>query len=106
MNEALKPKFLDLKEGAIVISLAPFVSSLNARMTERNVSLPLISTTHVDVCLVIRSMISVPSLRSPNANIIPAVCRGETVVVPIMFTALTVKGTLGSASVLRVHVRT
>ncbi|KXN84823.1 Histone-lysine N-methyltransferase, H3 lysine-79 specific [Leucoagaricus sp. SymC.cos] len=37
LNEALKPKFLDLKEGAIVISLAPFVSSLNARMTERNV---------------------------------------------------------------------
>ncbi len=37
VNETLKPKFLDLKEGAIVISLAPFVSSLNARMTERNV---------------------------------------------------------------------
>lgn len=39
MNEALRPKFLDLKEGAIVISLKPFVSSLNARVTERNVSL-------------------------------------------------------------------
>lgn len=38
MNEALRPKFLDLKEGAIVVSLAPFVSSLNARVTERNVS--------------------------------------------------------------------
>jgi H3 lysine-79-specific histone-lysine N-methyltransferase len=38
VNEALKPKFLDLKEGAIVISLAPFVPSLNARLTERNVS--------------------------------------------------------------------
>ncbi|EAU93345.2 histone-lysine N-methyltransferase [Coprinopsis cinerea okayama7 len=37
LNEALKPKFLDLKEGAIVVSLAPFVSSLNARVTERNV---------------------------------------------------------------------
>lgn len=37
MNEALRPKFLDLKEGAIVISLSPFVSSLNARVTERNV---------------------------------------------------------------------
>lgn len=37
LNEALRPKFLDLKEGAIVISLAPFVSSLNARVTERNV---------------------------------------------------------------------
>ncbi|KAG6885032.1 hypothetical protein C0993_006448 [Termitomyces sp. T159_Od127] len=38
LNEALRPKFLDLKEGAIVISLKPFVSSLNARVTERNVS--------------------------------------------------------------------
>ncbi|KAK2462119.1 hypothetical protein APHAL10511_006582 [Amanita phalloides] len=37
LNEALRPKFLDLKEGAIVVSLAPFVSSLNARVTERNV---------------------------------------------------------------------
>ncbi|KAG6874167.1 hypothetical protein C0995_005585 [Termitomyces sp. Mi166 len=37
LNEALRPKFLDLKEGAIVISLKPFVSSLNARVTERNV---------------------------------------------------------------------
>ncbi|KAF5314076.1 hypothetical protein D9611_006918 [Ephemerocybe angulata] len=36
LNESLRPKFLDLKEGAIVISLAPFVSLLNARMTERN----------------------------------------------------------------------
>jgi [histone H3]-lysine79 N-trimethyltransferase len=47
VNEALKPKFLDLKEGAIVVSLKPFVSSINARVTERNVrvlpslSLPL-----------------------------------------------------------------
>ena len=37
MNEALRPKFLDLKEGAIVISLKPFVSSINARLTKRNV---------------------------------------------------------------------
>ncbi|TFK38629.1 S-adenosyl-L-methionine-dependent methyltransferase [Crucibulum laeve] len=37
LNEALRPKFLDLKEGAIVVSLKPFVSSLNARVTERNV---------------------------------------------------------------------
>ncbi|KAI4519278.1 histone methylation protein DOT1-domain-containing protein [Schizophyllum commune] len=37
LNENLRPKFLDLKEGAIVISLRPFVSSLNARVTERNV---------------------------------------------------------------------
>ncbi|PPQ90422.1 hypothetical protein CVT25_014940 [Psilocybe cyanescens] len=37
LNEALRPKFLDLKEGATVISLAPFVSSINARLTKRNV---------------------------------------------------------------------
>lgn len=41
MNEQLRPKFLDLKEGAYVVSLAPFVPSLNARVTERNVRLPL-----------------------------------------------------------------
>jgi H3 lysine-79-specific histone-lysine N-methyltransferase len=38
VNEALRPKFLDLKEGAMVVSLKPFVSSPNARVTERNVS--------------------------------------------------------------------
>jgi H3 lysine-79-specific histone-lysine N-methyltransferase len=38
VNEALRPKFLDLKEGATVISLSPFVSSINARLTKRNVS--------------------------------------------------------------------
>ncbi|KAJ7725529.1 histone-lysine N-methyltransferase [Mycena maculata] len=37
LNEQLRPKFLDLKEGAYVVSLAPFVPSLNARVTERNV---------------------------------------------------------------------
>ncbi|KAG6819626.1 hypothetical protein H0H93_010046 [Arthromyces matolae] len=37
LNEALRPKFLDLKEGAYVISLKPFVSSINGRVTERNV---------------------------------------------------------------------
>ncbi|KDR84720.1 hypothetical protein GALMADRAFT_233024 [Galerina marginata CBS 339.88] len=37
LNEALRPKFLDLKEGATVISLKPFVSSINARLTKRNV---------------------------------------------------------------------
>ena len=36
MNAALRPKFLDLKEGAIVVSLRPFVQP-NARMTERNI---------------------------------------------------------------------
>ncbi|TFL06272.1 histone methylation protein DOT1-domain-containing protein [Pterulicium gracile] len=36
LNEALRPKFLDLKEGAIVVSLAPFVSNGGGRVTERN----------------------------------------------------------------------
>ncbi|KAJ7585790.1 S-adenosyl-L-methionine-dependent methyltransferase [Mycena floridula] len=36
LNEALRPKFLDLKENAVVVSLAPFVPP-NARVTERNV---------------------------------------------------------------------
>lgn len=36
LNTALRPKFLDLKEGAIVVSLKPFVQP-NARVTERNV---------------------------------------------------------------------
>ncbi|OCH88356.1 DOT1-domain-containing protein [Obba rivulosa] len=34
LNEAIRPKFLDLKEGAIVVSLKPFVSS--SRLTGRN----------------------------------------------------------------------
>ncbi|CAA7264669.1 unnamed protein product [Cyclocybe aegerita] len=37
LNEALRPKFLDLKEGAKLVSLSPFVSSINARFTKRNV---------------------------------------------------------------------
>ncbi|KAH7884000.1 S-adenosyl-L-methionine-dependent methyltransferase [Phlebopus sp. FC_14] len=36
LNEALRTRFLDLKEGAIVVSLKPFVTP-NARVTERNV---------------------------------------------------------------------
>lgn len=36
VNECIRPKFLDLKEGAIVVSLKPFVP-VNARLTERNV---------------------------------------------------------------------
>ena len=41
VNEALRPKFLDLKEGATVISLSPFVSSINARLTKRKEVLAL-----------------------------------------------------------------
>jgi [histone H3]-lysine79 N-trimethyltransferase len=36
VNEALRSKFLDLKDGAIVVSLQPFVAP-NRTMTERNV---------------------------------------------------------------------
>lgn len=35
LNEAIKAKFLDLKEGAIVVSLKPFVQS--SRLSERNI---------------------------------------------------------------------
>lgn len=37
VNEALRSKFLDLKDGAIVVSLQPFVSP-SRTVTERNVS--------------------------------------------------------------------
>ncbi|KAF7310406.1 Histone-lysine N-methyltransferase, H3 lysine-79 specific [Mycena chlorophos] len=37
VNEELRPKFLDLKEGAYVISLVPFAQTLSARVTQRNV---------------------------------------------------------------------
>lgn len=36
LNESLRPKFLDLKEGAIVVSLSPFAPPKNQRMNERN----------------------------------------------------------------------
>lgn len=65
VNEALRPKFLDLKEGAIVVSLSPFVSSLNARVTERNVSC-LFSTIYnllINAFILFRLMILAQSLR-------------------------------------------
>ncbi|KAF7319741.1 Histone-lysine N-methyltransferase, H3 lysine-79 specific [Mycena kentingensis (nom. inval.)] len=37
LNEQLRRKFLDLKEGAYVVSLAPFVQGANGRVTQRNV---------------------------------------------------------------------
>ncbi|TFK22041.1 DOT1-domain-containing protein [Coprinopsis marcescibilis] len=36
LNAAIKPKFLDLKDGAIVISLKPFANAANNRVTDRN----------------------------------------------------------------------
>lgn len=36
VNEAIKPKFLDMKEGAVVVSLQSFVTT--GRGSERNVS--------------------------------------------------------------------
>ena len=48
VNEALRPKFLDLKEGAIVVSLKPFAPPSNhQRLTERNID--DISTAIFDV---------------------------------------------------------
>jgi len=41
LNEAIKPKFLDLKEGAIIVSLKPFFTEL----TERNLD---------DICAIFR----------------------------------------------------
>ena len=41
VNDAIKFKFLDLKEGAIVISLAPFQTAPSTRLTERTVRLSL-----------------------------------------------------------------
>jgi [histone H3]-lysine79 N-trimethyltransferase len=37
VNEAIRPKFLDLKEDALVISLEPFVVGGGRVVTERNV---------------------------------------------------------------------
>jgi H3 lysine-79-specific histone-lysine N-methyltransferase len=36
VNEAIRPKFLDLKEGALVVSLEPFVAVGGRAFTERN----------------------------------------------------------------------
>jgi len=36
LNEAIRPKFLDLKEGALVVSLEPFVTGGGRTVTERN----------------------------------------------------------------------
>jgi len=38
LNEAIRPKFLDLKEGALVISLEPFVAAGGRAVTERNLN--------------------------------------------------------------------
>lgn len=37
VNADLRPKFLDLKEGAIVVSLKPFAPPSTLRLTERNI---------------------------------------------------------------------
>ena len=37
VNEAIRPKFLDLKESTLVISLEPFVAGGGRAVTERNV---------------------------------------------------------------------
>lgn len=70
VNEALRPKFLDLKEGAIVVSLKPFVSSmngLNARVTERNVRL----TSYLFYLSVSSKLSSSRSMTSPPFSTLP-----------------------------------
>ena len=62
MNEALRPKFLDLKEGACVISLKPFVSAVNARVTKRNVCFVVPHRGMVISHTAFRLMTLVPSL--------------------------------------------
>jgi hypothetical protein len=53
VNEALRPKFLDLKEGAYVISLKPFVSAVNARVTKRNVCHAVLTLPNMVVSLLL-----------------------------------------------------
>jgi hypothetical protein len=93
VNEALRPKFLDLKEGAIVISLAPFVSSLNARVTERNVSMPCQLPFPGLTCTPLRSTISVQFLTSLNVTITLEAFPGGTVEVLTTSIAWIVKDT-------------
>lgn len=104
MNEALRPKFLDLKEGAIVISLKPFVSSINARVTERNVSFVFLGPPDLtpDLSfLVPRSMILAQSSMSPNIHIIPAVYHGGIMGGCIIYTVSIATATPPSVSDLK-----
>lgn len=90
MNEALRPKFLDLKEGACVISLKPFVSAVNARVTKRNVRsavIPRVALFHTSF----RLTTSVPSLTSRRRCTTRGVYRGVAVVAITTFTKWTAK---------------
>lgn len=93
MNEALRPKFLDLKEGAIVISLKPFVSSLNglnARVTERNVRLLCGSfSTFTESEQSYRSTTFLPYSMSLKGHTIRVLFPGETMEGHIISTVLT-----------------
>lgn len=83
VNEAIRPKFLDLKEGAIVVSLKPFVSSLNARVTERNVrTFPSLAVTYL--LNLLRSTTSVRYLMSLQDHTTLAVFRGAVVAAHII----------------------
>lgn len=79
MNEALRARFLDLKEGAIVVSLKPFVPP-NARVTERNVGEPFHPPIDVTIsCSLHRSTIFVLFSTLPNGHIGLAASRGGVV---------------------------
>jgi hypothetical protein len=99
VNEAIRPKFLDLKEGAIVVSLKPFVSSLNARVTERNVGIISLAVTFF--LNAHRSTTLVRYLMSLHDHTTLVVFHGVVEAVPIICIGWTGRDTLLSGNDLR-----
>lgn len=86
VNEALRSKFLDLKDGAIVVSLQPFVSP-SRTVTERNVSVKVSGTLHHTQPDRHRAMTSAESSKSPNDHTMLAVYHGAASLDHTSFTA-------------------
>ena len=101
MNEALRPKFLDLKEGACVISLKPFVSAVNARVTKRNVCFVIPHRGMVISHTVFRLTTSVPSLTLRRKYTTREVYHGAVVGVITIFTEWTGKDMPKSKNALK-----
>lgn len=78
VNEALRPLFLDLKEGAIVVSLKPFVQD-NQRLNSRNVRFSIAADFVLLTDAYDRSTTLAPYLLLPRASTILAAFRGATV---------------------------
>jgi hypothetical protein len=91
VNEALRPKFLDLKEGACVISLKPFVSAVNARVTKRNVRSGALDCDIIISQTTFRLTTSAPSLTSRKRYTTLEVYPGVAVVAITIFTEWTGK---------------